>query len=257
MNRSFYPSNYQKVSKGQEYKGLRVGVLSTLTEPLLGYLLQGFARYGLAVAAVLLDGKGASAKDLKIHEERTAGRMPAMPIELFEESAIPFYFLANHNSPPTSALVKKLELDVLVNGGTPRIVGHDLLSATPLGVLNAHPGLLPEFRGCTSVEWAVYLDEPVGVTVHFMDLGIDEGPVIIRELVELGAGEGYVDLRVKVYRLWADLLPRAVKMIEEGGLRPNNLPPQGAGRSFKVIDSEKMEQVVAKLKAGTYRYQGR
>lgn len=47
--------------------------------------------------------------------------------------------------------------------------------------MNCHPGLLPKFRECTCVEWAVYLDEEVGNTVHFMNEKIDEGPIIVQE----------------------------------------------------------------------------
>lgn len=249
--------NYHAEAKGQARDRLRVGVLSTLGEPLLGYLLQGFADQGIAVDALLFDAKGPGEKDLRLHEERTAGRMPPIVLESFEEAAIPCYFLRNHNADRSAALVRELGLDLLVNGGTPRIITEKLLSAPAVGVLNAHPGLLPEFRGCTAVEWAVYLDEPVGVTVHFMDQGIDEGPVVVRERVALEASDRYVDLRVKAYSLWAQLLPRAVRMVAEQGLRPENMPPQGAGRTFKVIDPDKMREVVAKLDAGAYRYQRR
>ena len=62
------------------------------------------------------------------------------------------------------------KIDLLVNAGTPRILKSNLLKAPSIGVINCHPGILPDFRGCTCVEWAIYLDQPIGNTVHLICL---------------------------------------------------------------------------------------
>jgi methionyl-tRNA formyltransferase len=49
-----------------------------------------------------------------------------------------------------------------------------------LGVLNVHLGLLPEVRGMSSPEWSLIKHIPVGVTIHYVDAGIDTGPILQR-----------------------------------------------------------------------------
>lgn len=236
-------------------RDLRLGVLSVLDAPLLGYLLKALMDHGVPISAVLLDSKGRADKGRQLFQERTQGAFPAIPLWEFEQAQIPFFFVQNHNAPETQRLVKSLSLDLLLNGGTPRILKADLLRAPTLGVLNCHPGLLPQFRGCTCVEWSVYLDEPVSNTVHFMDEGIDCGPIVMSEPVTLSRSDDYVGVRIKVYRHNLDLMARGVKKILQGNLAPGDLPPQGEGRYFKVIEPDKMDVVVRKLSEGRYRYQ--
>lgn len=150
-----------------------VGVLSTLNSPILAYLLKALVGHKVPVSAIILDAKVFSEKNLRIFDERTRGALPPIPLKELEQAGLPFFFVKDLNAVETQGLVKNLSLDLLVNGGMVRILGPELLNATPQGVLNCHPGLLPGFRGCTCVEWALYLDEPVGNTVHFMDEHID------------------------------------------------------------------------------------
>src|SRR5439155_416003 len=143
----------------------------------------------------------------------------------------------------------------LVNAGTPRILGPEMLGASTVGVVNCHPGLLPRFRGCTCVEWAVYLDEEVGNTVHFMNERIDEGPIVLQEALNFTKNDTYVDVRVKVYEHGHRLLARGVAKIIAENLRPEKLEPQRDGRYWDVIGRDKMDEVLRKLAAGAYAFQ--
>ena len=234
---------------------MRVGVLGTVDAPLLGYLLRELLREDVAISAVILDAKGQNPRDHVIHEERTAGRMPPIPLETFEEALVPFYIVGDHRSASTVRLVRESSLDLLVNGGTPRILTRDLLEAVSAGVVNCHPGLLPRFRGCTCVEWAIYLDEPVGNTIHFMDERIDEGPIVMQEATALSTKDTYVDVRIKVYDHGHALMARAVRSIVDKQATRASLPLQGPGTYFGVIEEENMRIVVDKLARGAYRFQ--
>jgi methionyl-tRNA formyltransferase len=235
--------------------GSRLALLSTLDAPLLGYLMRDLTAEGVSISAVVFDQKGQAARDHRIHEERTAGRLPALPLEEFESLRIPFYFVADHRSTATADLVRSLSLDLLLNAGTPRILGAELLRAPSIGVLNCHPGLLPRFRGCTCVEWAIYLDEQVGNTVHFMNEHIDEGPILLQEGLRFGREDAYVDVRVKVYEHGNRLLARAARKVLTEGILPDRLEPQVGGRYFEVIDDGKMKNVIDKLARGDYAFQ--
>jgi methionyl-tRNA formyltransferase len=234
---------------------MRIAVLGTVDAPLLGHLLAELFAARITVTAVILDAKGQNSRDHALHEERTAGRMPPVPLEAFEDAHVPFYFVADHRSAATVRLLQALSVDLLVNGGTPRILPRHVLDAVSVGVLNCHPGLLPRFRGCTCVEWAVYLDEPVGNTVHFMDERIDEGPIVVQEPIAFSPQDRYVDVRIKVYDHGHKLMARAVRTIVDKQISRASLPPQGPGTYFGVIEEDKMRMVVDKLARGAYRFQ--
>lgn len=236
-------------------KSLKIALLSTHNSPLLGYTLQSFLAQGLPIHSVILDSRVLGEKDLQIWEERTQGSLPVISPGHFESRHIPFYFVENHSSTITAQFVREQGIDLLVNAGTPRILKQEILKAPTVGVLNCHPGLLPNFRGCTCVEWAIYLDEQVGNTAHLMTEKIDEGPIILQEGLHFLKSDRYADVRIKVYRHAFDLLARAAAKIMESEQDYATLAFPRDGRYFEVIDAEKMQQVVAKIAAGRYAYQ--
>lgn len=234
---------------------MKIGLLSCLNAGFLGYIIKEFLESNLTVDAVILDSQNMSRKDSEIHKQRTNGRLPPIPLCEFSNNQIPFYFVENHNSDGCVSLVKNLNLDILINTGTPRILKSKILNAPSIGVVNCHPGLLPKFRGCTCVEWAVYLDEEVGNTVHFMNEKIDEGPIIVQEALHFKKNDNYVDVRVKVYQHGIRLLAQGITQIVNEGIRPETLPKQEEGSYFQVIDDDKMTEVIDKLNENRYKYQ--
>ena len=233
----------------------RVSLLSTLNAPFLGHMIRAFSASGIPIDSVILDSKLESTKDLAIHEERTRGRFPQVPLHEFEAQYIPIFSVAHHSSDVTAELVRKRQIDLLINAGTPRILRSNVLGSPRIGVLSCHPGLLPSLRGCTCVEWAVYLDEQVGNTVYFMNESIDGGPIVLKEGLVFRKTDTYVDVRTSVYQNGLRLLTQGVKKVITEGLTPRSLEAQGEGRYYRVIDAEKMQQVVAKLQGGDYAYQ--
>jgi folate-dependent phosphoribosylglycinamide formyltransferase PurN len=83
------------------------------------------------------------------------------------------------NTPETLQILRALAPDVIAIGQT-GILRPKLLEIPRLGTLNAHPGVLPNYRGIDSFQWAVLNGEPenVGVTVHWVDRGVDTGPIV-------------------------------------------------------------------------------
>ena len=188
---------------------MKVAVLGNIRSPLTGRTVQSLVERGVTPSAMLLDARQESDKDLAIWEERTQGRLPPLPLHMFASSAIPAYFVENTNSQLTIDLLHRLGLELLVNGGCPRILSPEFLASVPHGVLNIHPGLLPEFRGSCCVEWAIHQDRPVGNTVHFMAQGIDEGPIVLQESYNFKRDDRYPDVRIAIYQSRDSLYWRA------------------------------------------------
>jgi methionyl-tRNA formyltransferase len=101
----------------------------------------------------------------------------------------------DQNAPESLARLKEWSPDLIIfTGGN--ILRKELLEVPRLGVLNVHLGLLPEIRGMSSPEWSLLNRVPVGITIHYMDAGIDTGPVLQRcEFPDVARCESLSDLR--------------------------------------------------------------
>ncbi len=236
-------------------KKLKISLLSTPGSPLLGYMLKSLTQNNIDIHSVIMDSKGMEEKDLKLWEERTSQKLPPVPLHFFEKENIPFYFHLNHSSENTSEFVRSEKIDILVNAGTPRILKKNIISAPSLGILNCHPGLLPAFRGCTCVEWAIYLDEEIGNTVHFMTEKIDEGPVVLKEGLLFKKSDSYSDIRVKVYKHGFELMAQAICILQQQGASIIDSDYRRDGRYFDVIGQDKFHEVYEKTTSGLYAFQ--
>jgi|OM-RGC.v1.012163298 methionyl-tRNA formyltransferase len=234
---------------------MKIAFLSVLHDPFLGRFLQKFYENELIVDAVILDENDISEKNLNLFIERTGKRMPPLSLYGIDGEKIPFYFVPNHNGNTCIDLIKTLKIDILINAGTPRIANANLLKAPRIGIVNCHPGLLPNFRGCSSVEWAIYFDKQVGNTVHFMNEGIDTGPIILQEGLLYSKQDRYVDVRVKVYEQRYDLLVKGIRKILNNQLTPSSMPLPQNGPYYGVIEDKKMCTVLLRLERGEYAYQ--
>lgn len=86
--------------------------------------------------------------------------------------------------------------------------------------INVHPSLLPAFPGTRAVEEALAAGiGETGVTVHFVDEGIDTGPVILQEAVQVLAGDSPETLHARLQEVEHRLLPEAVRLYLAGALR--------------------------------------
>jgi phosphoribosylglycinamide formyltransferase-1 len=86
--------------------------------------------------------------------------------------------------------------------------------------INVHPSLLPEFPGTTPIEDALAAGVvETGVTVHFVDEGVDTGPVILQESVRVRPGDTAEALRERIHTVEHRLLPEAVRLYLAGALR--------------------------------------
>lgn len=92
------------------------------------------------------------------------------------------------------------------------------LACFRLGILNPHIGILPEYRGRSVMEWSILLGGPTGVTVFFMDGGIDTGErIVLRRVVELNGFTSVSKAKKYLFSLDAVLLREAVEILQTPG----------------------------------------
>ena len=108
-------------------------------------------------------------------------------------------------------------VDVAVSAGYMRILGRAFADEFAGRWLNVHPALLPAFPGVRPIEQALEHGVRVmGVTVHFVDEGVDSGPILLQEAFELSYPSDIAAIEERVHGIEHRLLPRAVRLIAAG-----------------------------------------
>tara|TARA_B100001109_G_scaffold254940_1_gene256106 strand:+ start:1911 stop:2705 length:795 start_codon:yes stop_codon:yes gene_type:complete len=187
--------------------------------------------------------------------KRIEGNPVAPPvIEQLSELNTEVISVPIHNSEHVMPLIEDRELDLIVFGGT-RIIRGEILDFPKDGVINSHPGLLPECRGSASPAWSVYHDIPIGSSTHFCDNGIDTGNLLIRREVLVKRGMTYEDLCFETLLLSGILMKEALMAYDEG--RWSELKrPQGESENptFRNAPEEILQVVRQKLRDQTYAH---
>jgi phosphoribosylglycinamide formyltransferase-1 len=94
-------------------------------------------------------------------------------------------------------------------------------------VINVHPALLPAFPGVRAIEQALeYGVKVTGVTIHFVDEGVDTGPVLLQEALDLPYHRDIAAIEERVHQIEHRLLPRAVRLIAQGRVRVDSRNPR-------------------------------
>ena len=110
-------------------------------------------------------------------------------------------------------------IEAVVSAGYMRMLGPAVLDAYDGRWLNVHPSLLPAFPGMSSVRDALeYGVKVTGVTVFVVDEGMDTGPVVLQEAIEVLEDDDWDSLEARVHEVEHRLLPRAVRAMIEGRL---------------------------------------
>ncbi len=130
----------------------------------------------------------------------------------------PVMVCADQNSARSIEQLKCWSPDLCVfTGGD--ILRDSLLSVPRLGVLNAHLALLPEIRGMSSPEWSLLQGVPLGITIHYIDRGIDTGPILVRrEFPDGNQFESLTELRNRMIACSIEMTVEAVTLIARGSI---------------------------------------
>ena len=110
-------------------------------------------------------------------------------------------------------------VDLVVLAGYMQLLSDEFLIRFPDRVINVHPALLPAFPGLAAVDQALrYGVKVFGVTVHFVDGGVDSGPVILQRAIELPEARDAGEVLDRLHPIEHELLPEAVRLIARGAV---------------------------------------
>jgi folate-dependent phosphoribosylglycinamide formyltransferase PurN len=127
----------------------------------------------------------------------------------------PVTLCSDQNAPASIRRLKEWSPDLILFAGG-NILRKPLLEIPCLGVLNAHLGLLPEVRGMSSPEWSLLTGIAPGVTIHYVDLGIDTGPILQRfEFADAASCKSLEDLRNRLIAFGVEKMADVVTAIAQ------------------------------------------
>jgi phosphoribosylglycinamide formyltransferase-1 len=196
---------------------LRVAVLASGAGTNLQALLERVhGRDGIEIVAVASDKPGARAL-----ERATAAGVDGAVFRLgdYADRAARDFAMAEW--------LGGLGVQLVVLAGYMQLLSSGFLARFPGAVINVHPALLPAFPGLDAVGQAVaYGVKVFGVTVHFVDEGVDTGAVILQRAIELPDARDADEVMRALRPLEHELLPEAVRLIASGAVRIDPANPR-------------------------------
>jgi len=116
--------------------------------------------------------------------------------------------------------IESLAADLIVLAGYMQLLSSGFVARFANRIVNIHPALLPSFPGLDAIGQALAAGVDVtGVTVHFVDEGVDTGPVIVQREVSVPADRDRARLESTVHAVEHELYPEAIRMIAQGRVR--------------------------------------
>ena len=189
--------------------------------------------------AVLVSGRGSTLQAIMDSIDREeldahlsiviSNTKDAMALKRAEKHEIKTIFIdpSNYSSSKEydKALVLKLKefsIDLICLAGYMRILGEEIIQTFEKKIINIHPSLLPAFPGLNAQKQAINHGVKFsGCTVHFVDSGIDSGPIILQTVVPVYDNDDEKSLSKRILEQEHYLYPKAIKMIQENKIRLN------------------------------------
>ena len=189
--------------------------------------------------AVLVSGRGSNLQAIMDSIDREeldahlsiviSNTKDAMALKRAEKHGIKTIFIDPSNYLSSKeydkALVLKLKefsVDLICLAGYMRILGEEVIQTFEKKIINIHPSLLPAFPGMNAQKQAINHGVKFsGCTVHFVDFGVDSGPIILQTVVPVYDNDDEKSLSKRILEQEHYLYPKAIKMIQENKIRLN------------------------------------
>lgn len=117
--------------------------------------------------------------------------------------------------------IKKYKSDLFVSMSFDQIFKENIINLPKYNIINCHAGKLPFYRGRNVLNWVLINDEnEFGITVHYVDKGIDTGDIILQESYKITDDDTYATLLKRSYQHCSNLLIKAINKIRNNNIRP-------------------------------------
>ncbi|REE01641.1 methionyl-tRNA formyltransferase [Marinoscillum furvescens] len=138
-----------------------------------------------------------------------------------DQYGIKYLHPVNINSEKFYSEAQEFDCDLFVSMSFNQIFRKEIIGLPRFNTINCHAGKLPFYRGRNILNWALINNESeFGITVHFVDEGIDTGDIILQETYPISEEDDYKTLLEAAYVGCAEILYKAIKMIQSGDFTP-------------------------------------
>jgi len=200
--------------------------------------------YNIPIKTIIVEHKSKLAENTKnyLHSEFYT---PKTFDQIIKNTGIEIHYVKNLNDDDCLEILKKIKPDYIILGGT-RILKEHIINTVKKGILNAHPALLPKYQGLDCVGWSILNNDPVGATVHFIDNGIDSGPIILQESIDYSNCNSLIEVRIKTMKHCAVLMLKALLGLKFGTLEPTK-QDLSLGENHRAMTEKEIDLVEEKL----------
>jgi methionyl-tRNA formyltransferase len=172
---------------------------------------------------------------------------------IYLENNIPHLFIPGFNHPVTIDILSHGGVDAVLMAET-SILKKPILSSIPGGFLNLHAAPLPEYRGSNTTYWALYHDEPLYVTAHIVDQGVDTGPILGKKRLPVFRGDTLINIAQRGYEICGELATILLSKALQSGIQ---CIPQKTwqGKTYKgILPPQILEECERRLREEEYTH---
>lgn len=161
------------------------------------------------------------------------------------ENGLDFIVHPNINSKDFIFRMINYKCNLFVSMSFNQIFRNEIINLPDLKVINCHAGKLPFYRGRNVLNWALINDEKeFGITVHFINDGIDTGDIILQSCYQISDDDNYATLLKRAYEGCASNLYSAIKALQDNKVKPisqSSIDPLGFYCSLRKIGDERLD----------------
>jgi len=132
--------------------------------------------------------------------------------KICKREGIEYKKVHNINSKNAIKYINEKNIDLLLNAGG-AIFKTPIINVIKMGILNAHMGFLPKFRGINVLEWSLFYNHKIGVTLHFIERGIDLGDILLFREIIIDKEDTITTLRAKSQAIDVDLMIECIELL--------------------------------------------
>ena len=187
----------------------------------IGVLVSGRGTNLQSIIDAIKEGKIEGRISIVISDNRKAFALKRAEKSNIETRYIDFKSFKNREDYDKKIVeyLKEKDVDLVVLAGYMRILSPYFIKMYKNRIMNIHPALLPSFPGLHAQRQAVEYGVKVsGCTVHFVDEGVDSGPIILQKAVEVEDGDTEESLAERILKEEHQIYPRAIQLFSEGRL---------------------------------------
>ena len=146
-----------------------------------------------------------------------------------EANHIAAFEVSKHSSPETQNILKERDIAFVLMGSSNWLLKEPIISMPDTKIINAHSGWLPKHKGLDSIGWSIKTGDPVGITTHFIDEGVDSGNILKFYEAAIEPGNTFNSITKKIWNMRPGAYYDTLQGLENRTIQParqdDEIPP--------------------------------